>query len=87
VDARAQARIHELYAAAQAEFQSQASPYNPQAVLFMSQVLTFLESSESALVHSRFRLEGRTVKVLGSAFQQLFADGVLTLVHGVPSLS
>jgi hypothetical protein len=99
-DERAQARIHELFAAAQAELQNQASPQNPQAVLFLSQVLTFLESSESALVHVRFRrqvapslaghwdassieqLEGRTVKALGSAFQQMFAEGILTLVHG-----
>jgi hypothetical protein len=99
-DERAQARIHELFTAAQTELQNQASPQNPQAVLFLSQVLTFLESSESGLVHVRFRrqvapslagpwdassterLEGRTVKALGNAFQQLFAEGILTLVHG-----
>ncbi len=98
--AKVDARIHELFAAAQAELQRQASPQNPQAVLFLRELLTFLESSESALVQVRFRrqidpalpkawgavstdtLESRTVKALGSAFRQVFTDGILTPIYG-----
>jgi hypothetical protein len=100
VKEEAETRLRELFAAAQAELQHQASPHHPEAVQFLSQVLTSLESSESGLVQVSFRrqvapslsaawgavntepFEGQTVRALESAFRQLFADGLLTPVHG-----
>ncbi|MCY1034303.1 hypothetical protein OV207_22810 [Corallococcus sp. BB11-1] len=55
VDAQAQAQLQELFAAARAGYLSEASPQNPQAVLFMSRLLTHLESSDSSVVPVGFR--------------------------------
>lgn len=83
VDAQAQARLHELFAAAQARFLSHASPENPQAVEFMSKLLTHLESSGSSQVRVGFRrnassslqgadsLVGQAQRLEGPAVKQL----------------
>jgi len=74
VDARIQERLQVLFAAARTELLNQASPQNPQAVLFMSKLLTHMETSDSSVVPVGFRRQvapslQRADSLLGQAAQ------------------
>jgi hypothetical protein len=57
VDADAQAKIHELFTQALADFQQEASTKNPALVPFVSKLLAHLEATENPMVLVRFRRE------------------------------
>ncbi|WP_375754495.1 hypothetical protein [Corallococcus exercitus] len=82
-DAQAQAQLQELFAAARAGYLNEASPQNPQAVLFMSRLLTHLESSESSVVPVSFRRQlAPSLKSADSLLWQAAQDTSVTPVSG-----